>query len=216
VGGIIHDQVRKHLQGKAVLGVPLSGELPDWCVRDWVIYPAELLNRHAVIIGGSGTGKTEFLLRLAYLATKILKWQVFYIDAKGDYEVANRFMATMAHAGERGAMMFPDLAYHGWRGDATAILNRLMAIEDYSEPYYRASAKIAPGCAEYFWPYSEHETVKMLTKTTVCRGSLDREWLEHSSHAAHYPFAEKLLEQLKLTGLARGGSRLLLWCTRRS
>jgi hypothetical protein len=37
--------------------------------------------------------------------------------------------------------MFPDLAVHGWKGDATAILNRLMAIEDYSEPYYRAIAK---------------------------------------------------------------------------
>jgi hypothetical protein len=47
---------------------------------------------------------------------------VFYIDAKGDYEVANRFMATMAHAGARGAAMFPDLAYRGWQGDATAIL----------------------------------------------------------------------------------------------
>jgi len=106
-----------------------------------VTYPAELLNRHAVIIGGSGTGKTEFLLRVAYLAAKILKWKVFYIDAKGDIDVANRFMATIAHAGVHGAAMFPDLAYHGWKGDATAILNRLMAIEDYSEPYYRAIAK---------------------------------------------------------------------------
>jgi hypothetical protein len=134
-------QAPEQVKGKAVLGVPLSGELPDWRIKDWVTYPAELLNRHAVIIGGSGTGKTEFLLRLAYLAAKILKWRVFYIDAKGDYEVANRFMATMAHAGARGAAMFPDLAYRGWQGDATAILNRLMAIEDYSEPYYRAIAK---------------------------------------------------------------------------
>jgi len=134
-------QAPEQVAGKPVLGVPLSGELPDWRIKDWVTYPAELLNRHAVIIGGSGTGKTEFLLRLAYLAAKILKWQVFYIDAKGDYAVANRFMATMAHAGARGTAMFPDLAYRGWQGDATAILNRLMAIEDYSEPYYRAIAK---------------------------------------------------------------------------
>jgi hypothetical protein len=137
-------QAPEQVAGKPVLGVPLSGELPDWHVKDWVIYPAELLNRHAVIIGGSGTGKIEFLLRLAYLAAKILKWQIFYIDAKGDYEVANRFMATMAHAGARGAAIFPDLAYRGWQGDATASLNRLMAIEDYSEPYYRAIAKTAP------------------------------------------------------------------------
>lgn len=131
----------EQLKGKPIIGVPLSGALPDWRIKQLVCYPAELLNRHAVIIGGSGTGKTEFLLRVAYLVAKVLKWKVFYIDAKGDLEVANRFMTTMVHAGVGGAAMFPDFAYHGWRGDATAILNRLMAIEDYSEPYYRAIAK---------------------------------------------------------------------------
>ena len=115
-----------------MLGVPLSGEVPDRCAKERVTYLAELLNRHAVIIGGSGTGKTEFLLRLAYLAAKIRKWQVFYIDTNGDHEVAIRFMPTMAHAEARGAAVFPDLAYRGWQGDATAILNRLMPIEDYS------------------------------------------------------------------------------------
>jgi len=134
-------QAPEQLKDKPIIGLSLSGALPDWRIKDWVTYPAELLNRHAVIIGGSGTGKTEFLLRVAYLAAKILKWKVFYIDAKGDIDVANRFMATIAHAGVHGAAMFPDLAYHGWKGDATAILNRLMAIEDYSEPYYRAIAK---------------------------------------------------------------------------
>lgn len=134
-------QAPEQLKSKPIIGLPLSGALQDWRIKDWVTYPAELLNRHAVIIGGSGTGKTEFLLRIAYLVAKVLKWKVFYIDAKGDIEVANRFMATMAHASVGQAAMFPDLAYHGWRGDATAILNRLMAIEDYSEPYYRAIAK---------------------------------------------------------------------------
>jgi hypothetical protein len=134
-------QAPEQIQGKPVIGIPLSGELPDWSARQWVVYPAELLNRHALVIGGSGTGKTEFLLRLAYLVAKILRWQVFYIDAKGDYDVANRFMATMAQANISRVAMFPDLAYNGWKGDATAILGRLMAIEDYSEPYYRAIAK---------------------------------------------------------------------------
>jgi hypothetical protein len=129
------------LKGLPIIGIPLSGDLPDWRAKEWMAYPATLLNRHAVMIGGSGTGKTEFLLRLAYLAAKVLKWKVFYLDAKGDAEVANRFMAAMAHAGVNRVAMFPDLAYHGWRGDATAILNRLMSIEDYSEPYYRAIAK---------------------------------------------------------------------------
>src|SRR5258706_6949030 len=135
------NQPPEQIKSNQIIGLPLSGALSDWRIRDWVTYPAELLNRHAVIIGGSGTGKTEFLLRIAYLTAKVLKWKVFYIDAKGDVEVANRFMATMAHAGVSQAAMFPDLAYHGCKGDATALLNRLMAIADYSEPYYRAIAK---------------------------------------------------------------------------
>jgi hypothetical protein len=52
-------QAPEQVAGKPVLGVPLGGALPDWRIRDWVTYPAELLNRHAVIIGGSGTGLTQ-------------------------------------------------------------------------------------------------------------------------------------------------------------
>src|SRR6185295_3438369 len=37
--------------------------------------------------------------------------------------------------------LFPDDAYNGWVGDAITILNRLLAVEDYSEPYYKAVAK---------------------------------------------------------------------------
>jgi hypothetical protein len=38
-------QAPEQIQGKVVLGVPLSGDLPDWRIKGWVIYPAELLNR---------------------------------------------------------------------------------------------------------------------------------------------------------------------------
>ena len=69
-------QAPEQIKRKPIIGLPLSGALSDWRIKDWVTYPAELLNRHAVIIGGSGTGKTEFLLRVAYLTAKILKWKV--------------------------------------------------------------------------------------------------------------------------------------------
>src|SRR6266545_4519238 len=126
--------------GLAVIGAPYGGDL-DWTAKGWEIYSPQMLNRHALIIGGSGTGKTEFILRVAYLARKVYGWKVFYLDAKGDAEVANRFLAAMAHAGVSQVAMFPREAYNGWTGDAPAILNRLMAVEDYSEPYYRAVAK---------------------------------------------------------------------------
>jgi hypothetical protein len=46
--------------GLAVIDVPFGGDL-GWTVKEWAIYSPQMLNRHAVIIGGSGTDKTEFL-----------------------------------------------------------------------------------------------------------------------------------------------------------
>lgn len=126
--------------GLAVIGVPIGGDL-DWRANDWTVYSPQMLNRHAVIIGGSGTGKTEFILRVAYVARKIYGWKVFYIDAKGDPLNARRFREVMLRAGVAHVPVFPEQPYNGWVGDPTTLLNRLMAVEDYSEPYYRAVAK---------------------------------------------------------------------------
>jgi hypothetical protein len=130
----------EQIGGLAVIGVPFGGEL-GWTAKEWAIYSPQMLNRHAVIIGGSGTGKTEFILRVAYVARKVYGWKVFYIDAKGDPGTAQRFRAVMQRAGVEQVPVFPDQIYHGWVGDATTIFNRLMAVEDYSEPYYKAVAK---------------------------------------------------------------------------
>jgi hypothetical protein len=124
----------------AVIGVPLAGDL-DWTRKGWAVYTPQMLNRHAIIIGAAGAEKTEFILRVAYLARKVYGWKVFYVDAKGDREVAERFLAAMERAGAEQVAFFPDDAYNGWMGDAITLLNRLMAVEDYSEPYYRAVAK---------------------------------------------------------------------------
>lgn len=127
-------------KGLAVIGVSFGGDL-GWTAQGWATYSAQMLNRHAVIIGGSGTGKTEFILRVAYLARKVYGWKVFYVDAKGDRKTAERFIQTMQSAGVKRTALFPDESYNGWQGDAAAQLNRMMSIEDYSEPYYRAVAK---------------------------------------------------------------------------
>lgn len=49
----------------------------------------------------------------------------------------------------------------------------------------------------------EHETVKVLAEAAVQRGYLGREWLQRFLHAARYPFADKLLNQLCLIGPTR-------------
>jgi hypothetical protein len=125
-----------------LIGEARGGDLTDW-VRDRVVhYPAKVLGRHLVAVGGTGSGKTETLLRLAHGAAAELGWQVLYIDGKGDPANIGRFVASMCQAKARRIEVFPDVAYDGWRGEPLAVLNRLMAVEDFSEPYYRAVTKL--------------------------------------------------------------------------
>ena len=134
-------------QKQMVMGIPIHGDLTTgW--RVWqkkqalFTYPPTVLGRHLVIIGGSGTGKTETSLRLAYGTAVAYKWRILYLDCKGDEDMARRFMDSMKAAGLTTAAFFPEQAYDGWRGDAVGILNRLLTIVDYTEPYYRDMTKM--------------------------------------------------------------------------
>jgi hypothetical protein len=123
----------------AVLGAATIGTLP-WCVGPYAILPAQELAKHGVAIGGSGSGKTESLLRLAYIAAVVYGYRVFFIDAKGDSNTAARFLAIMRQARIPTAM-FPRQPFNGFQGDGHAILNRLMAVLDFSEPYYEDATR---------------------------------------------------------------------------
>ena len=130
----------------AVLGAMVSGDLFEWGRQDsgrlWLAYPAAELSRHGVVIGAAGSGKTESLLRIAQLAAAVYGWRVMFLDAKGDPATRDRFLAAMVGIGLAPGSIrsFPDQAYDGWRGDARALLNRLMEVTDYREPYYREMA----------------------------------------------------------------------------
>lgn len=115
----------------------------------WFVLPEDILNKHGVLIGGSGTGKTYTMLRIAALAA-LYGWKVFYLDAKGEKETAAQFLALMRALGKERVAMFPARGYDGWQGNSGAILNRLMAVQDYSESYYQAVAKriLHAVCAE--------------------------------------------------------------------
>ncbi len=131
------------LQHKAdmVLGVPVGGDLA-WGTDRYFTYPAALLGRHAALIGASGVGKTETCLRIADGAAQVYGWTVFYLDCKGDEANQQRFVTAMQQRGLGRVVAYPEQSYNGWRGDATAILNRLLAILDFTEPYYRDMAKL--------------------------------------------------------------------------
>lgn len=114
------------------------GDLETWRRGDWVGFPMHDLGEHVVVLGSSGSGKTETFLRLAYGARKVYGYQVCYIDAKGDEKADTpvRFIAAMRAAGARSVRMFPATYYNGWKGTATDLFNRLMSVIDYSESRY--------------------------------------------------------------------------------
>ncbi|HEU5004452.1 MAG TPA: hypothetical protein VFW71_16965 [Actinomycetota bacterium] len=131
--------------GDAILGAMTSGDLTEWARRTdrlWLAYPAADLARHGVVVGSAGSGKTETLLRVAYLAARVYGWQVVFLDAKGDAATQARFARAMAAAGVPPPALrtFPAQPYDGWRGGDRALLNRLMEVSDFSEPYYREMA----------------------------------------------------------------------------
>jgi hypothetical protein len=192
------------VKSQMVLGAPIRGDL-HWIQGRYLTYPPVVLGRHLVTIGASGSGKTETSFRLAYGAVKAYGWRVFYLDCKGDEEMADRFMNAMSAAGCGNIARFPDRAYDGWRGDGVALFNRLMAIVDYTEPYYRDLTKMildlainAPGGL----PRSSEELLARLSPGALLRlynGSPDKQAVEgikpehiHSAHNRYRAFFRAL------------------------
>ena len=128
--------------GAMVLGVPLDvGDLP-WLKNNLFVYPADSMGRHGAVIGSSGMGKSETVLRLAAGARQTYGWKVFFIDCKGEHALQDRFVATMRGAGAERIGVFPQQPLRGWQGDSVALLNRLLAVLDYTEPYYKDLTKM--------------------------------------------------------------------------
>ena len=115
-----------------VLGAPIEGGLLDWIKQRWFCLPLERLILHLVVIGSSGSGKSETLLRIAVAAAKALKWQVIFIDLKGDYKAMAKFVIAMEEAGI-SVRLFPLESYNGWIGSRDALLSRLLAIDNVAE-----------------------------------------------------------------------------------
>jgi hypothetical protein len=104
----------------------------------------ERLMRHLLIMGATGSGKTESALRLAWALAKCSDVPIFYLDGKADRQTARRFAALMTDAG-RPTRVFPDDPLDGWRGEAHEIHNRLLEVIDYATDgpaaWYRDVAK---------------------------------------------------------------------------
>ncbi len=108
------------------------------------VFPPQALRYSAVMLGSSGSGKSETIRRAEYGAHKVYRRQVIHIDAKGNTkrddeeseDSAARFIATMRAAGAQTIKVFPSTYYNGWRGSPAELKNRLLSVIDSSESAY--------------------------------------------------------------------------------
>lgn len=104
-----------------------------------LVLEPELLRQHALILGSSGTGKTNALAGLIQGLDEIGVGQVI-IDLKGDPALVD--FVRRQHPGARvfaleGADCWDPLAF----GDAGAHRDMLMDLEDWTEPHYERAAR---------------------------------------------------------------------------
>jgi hypothetical protein len=138
-----------------------------------IAMPFEAIFSHLLLAGTTGSGKSETALRIAYeLATKT-DYGVFILDPKGDRGFAERFVALMRVAG-RNPRVFPQEPFDAWRGDADAIIERVLSAVDYPDrgpaTYYRDVAEVAVQLACRFKsgpPRSSGEFLSRLDYTSL-------------------------------------------------
>ncbi len=128
---------------KTVLGLRLDGQIRGWTtthrLRTFVAPPLEVWGRQALILGETGSGKTVTALTIA-AETLRLGWDVYWIDGKADHETCDAFLAAAKAAGVEAKDGFAE-PIDGWRGGAEAVVNRLLATQVFTEPYYEGIAR---------------------------------------------------------------------------
>lgn len=128
---------------RTVLGIHLDGSIQGWTMRhqmrQLVAPPAEAWGRQALILGETGSGKTVTALTLAGELLR-LGWDVHWIDGKADPTTRRAFLAAASAAGVAARDGTTD-PIDGWRGGPEAVVNRLLATQHFTEPYYEGIAR---------------------------------------------------------------------------
>jgi hypothetical protein len=127
----------------AVLGIPVAPTRPSAWVRGWrrpvVAVPMAGWRRQTLVVGETGSGKTMTALTIAGEAMRA-GWLVYWIDGKADATVAAHFVQMAARHGVR-AQDGTREPIDGWRGGPESVVNRLLATQRFTEPYYAGIAR---------------------------------------------------------------------------
>lgn len=179
------------VRGVPVLGADIGGDMRRVVKRDargrrWLTGSQSFFAHPSLVVGQPGTGKTTTLLRIAYLAAKVLGSRVYFLDGKGDSGTQRDFVASMLQAGiepdEIGA--FPQAPFNGWKTSGseqdryTQLLSRLLAVVRSTEPYYEDTTRhfVATALKERnALPRSSNELVSRLNEITAPQSADRRE-----------------------------------------
>lgn len=91
-----------------------------------VVMPVNWLTYHTLVVGATGSGKTETVKRLAVEASG-QGYQVVYIDGKGDRDLLGWFVSRFSGC-DVMSQLGDGRLYDGFQGDSAAVFNRLMAL----------------------------------------------------------------------------------------
>jgi hypothetical protein len=149
-----------------VLGVHRGGDLKPW-MRGRYVVPPQVQVPAMGVIGESGSGKTVTVERLNWLWAAEGR-RLIFADFKGsDPELPERVVAAVLDA-RPGAVcrVWPSHALNMWQGEATEVVNRLLEVQDYSEPFYKeaagAAVRLAVEAPRYGLPQSAAEFLDRL------------------------------------------------------
>ena len=133
------------------LGVFRDGDLHGWIeavprrrgrVRHFVVPPPTKFPAMG-LLGESGSGKTETAKALADIWARSGR-KVIFADFKGsDPELPTEVIAAYkaARGGNVALREWPTQPLDMWRGSPTQVLNRLLCVQDFTEPYYKSVAE---------------------------------------------------------------------------
>src|SRR6266699_6398510 len=171
------------------LGIFLGGDFYEWLRGGQLCLPFEEMWRHGTVVGEPGYGKTMTLLRLATIAVRY-GIQVVFLDLKGSKKTAAQFVAAMRLIGVRRTAIYPQQAYDGWRGDANAMYNRLMAmIDPGTHPYYRRVTSALVSLAV-------HAPIGPPRSSQEFLARLDEKWLTSAYAGRVHWYAQRKIKKL--------------------
>jgi hypothetical protein len=132
---------RDHKLATPALGIALDGDLRSWCQGRYVVPPAQLRGKAMAVVGAPGAGKTVTLLRLAYLAAWAGR-KVCFADCKGTDPTLVPALIAAYRLGNPIARIgcWPQSAMDMWRGTPAQVQSRLLAVEQFTEPFYQRVA----------------------------------------------------------------------------